>query len=62
MMGGVADGLIRVWRSRMISPASFRICETVGSRIAASAAGLIAGVPAVLDIAGCPAQQGTLLA
>eukprot|EP00959_Pyramimonas_sp_CCMP1952_P303903 6360017-Pyramimonas_sp.AAC.1 len=50
MRGGVADGLMRVWRSRVVSPATYRIGETVGSCIAASAAGLIASAPAALEL------------
>eukprot|EP00959_Pyramimonas_sp_CCMP1952_P269509 5634188-Pyramimonas_sp.AAC.1 len=54
--GGVADGLISVWRSKMVSPTSNRIGGTDGSCMAASAAMLTAGVPAVVGLAGCPAR------
>eukprot|EP00959_Pyramimonas_sp_CCMP1952_P328802 6883959-Pyramimonas_sp.AAC.1 len=51
MIGGVADGLIRVCRSSVVSPTSYRIGGTDGSCIAVSAAGLIARVPALFGVA-----------
>eukprot|EP00959_Pyramimonas_sp_CCMP1952_P252939 5283947-Pyramimonas_sp.AAC.1 len=62
MTGGVADGLIRVWRSRVVSPTSRRIGGTDGSCIAVSAAGSSAGIPAVVGVAGCPARPSILFA
>eukprot|EP00959_Pyramimonas_sp_CCMP1952_P435264 9114247-Pyramimonas_sp.AAC.1 len=60
MTGGVADGLMRVWRSRVVSPTSCWMGGTDGGYVAASAAGLNASVPAVIGVAGCPAQPSVL--
>eukprot|EP00959_Pyramimonas_sp_CCMP1952_P225681 4719326-Pyramimonas_sp.AAC.1 len=62
MTGGVADGLIRVWCSRVDSPISYWIGGSDGGCMAASAARLKAGILAEIGVAGRPARPISRLA